>query len=272
MTGLRGLKPAFVVPGPVGVTIRSRLRVSSAEATVLTAVGVFLGSLASKDLAVRSREGTDHDASSWAARKRELSVLSSARWAGSVTKATHDQWALARRGHAAEMAWLRGQITRIEARPARPLGAKADKRARLVRGYATRSEWHAKSRRLQVLRDRLAARESDWSTGRVSVVRGGKKLAHLRHHLDEAGLSAQAWRERWDAARMFLAADGESGPGCSTTLGEPGRLRSRSKTSTSARAAHGRRTVETSVSAGSSPASRPSSSRPGSYRWLPSRT
>ncbi|WP_344406723.1 hypothetical protein [Streptomyces longisporus] len=91
MGGLRGLVPPFVVPGPVGVTIRSRLRVSSAEATVLTSVG---GSLASKDLAVRSREGVGHDASSWAARKRELSGLSSARWAGSITKATHDQWAL----------------------------------------------------------------------------------------------------------------------------------------------------------------------------------
>ncbi|MFD7873845.1 IS200/IS605 family accessory protein TnpB-related protein [Streptomyces sp. NPDC059766] len=45
----------------------------------------------------------------------------------------------------------------------------------------------------------------------MHVVRGGKRLAHLRHHLDQAGLSKEVWRERWRAARMFLTADGESG-------------------------------------------------------------
>ncbi|MFF4571895.1 IS200/IS605 family accessory protein TnpB-related protein [Streptomyces sp. NPDC001410] len=178
---------------------------------VLREVGVFLGSLAAGDLAVRSRHGLSHDASSWAVRKRSLSGVSSARWAGSVTKATHDQWALARRGQVAELVWLRGQISRIEARLARPLGAKADKRAGLPRGYGSRAEWHAKSRRMHVLKDRLTALEADWAAGRVHVVRGGKQLARLRHHLYEAGLDELAWRERWRAARMFLAADGESG-------------------------------------------------------------
>ncbi|MFE5889041.1 IS200/IS605 family accessory protein TnpB-related protein [Streptomyces sp. NPDC056462] len=211
MGGLRELAAPFVVPGPAGVAIRARLRVSSADAAVLTEIGMFLGSLASGDLAGRSRQGRAHDSAAWAARKRVLTVSSSARWAGSLTKATDDQWALARRGQAAEMAWLRGQIARIEARLARPPGAKGDKRAGLVRGYATRSEWHAKSRRLRVLADRLATLEVDWAAGRVRVVRGGKRLARVRHHLDEAGLSRQTWRERWQAARMFLAADGESG-------------------------------------------------------------
>jgi IS605 OrfB family transposase len=61
------------------------------------------------------------------------------------------------------------------------------------------------------LKDRLAVVEADWAAGRVRVVRGGRRLAIIRHHLDEAGLSERAWRERWEAARMFLAADGESG-------------------------------------------------------------
>jgi hypothetical protein len=112
------------------------------------------------------------------------------------------------------MAWLHREITRIEARLARPLGAKASKGAVLVGGYATRSEWHAKSRRRGALHDRLAALEADWAIGRVRVVRGGKKLARMRDHLDDAGLSPSAWRERWQAARMFLAADGESGKRC----------------------------------------------------------
>ncbi|MEV5084677.1 hypothetical protein AB0K74_39910 [Streptomyces sp. NPDC056159] len=167
MGGLREVTPPFVVPGPTGVAIRTRLRVSSADASVLTEVGMFLGSLASRDLAARSRQGLSHDAASWAVRKRELTESSSARWAGSVTKATHDQWALTRRGHMAEMEWLRGQITRIEARLARPLGAKAEKRAGAVRGYATRSEWHAKSRRLRVLQNRLTALQTEWAAGRV---------------------------------------------------------------------------------------------------------
>lgn len=108
--GLREVAASFVVPGPAGVAVRARLRVSDADVAVLRKVGVFLGGLAAGDLAVRSRQGLEHDAGSWAVRKRELTGVSSARWAGSVTKATHDQWALARRGQAAELAWLRGQI------------------------------------------------------------------------------------------------------------------------------------------------------------------
>ncbi|MEK0098995.1 transposase [Streptomyces sp. A475] len=207
----RELKASFVVPGPSGVAIRDRLRISDRDAEVLREVGVFLGSLAAGDLAIRSRQGLSHDGAGWAARKRELTGASSARWAGSITKATHDQWALARRGQLAEMAWLRGQIGQIEARMARPLGAKSSKHEGLARGYGSRSEWHAKSRRLHALKDRLARVEADWAAGRVHVVRGGKRLAHLRHHLDEAGLDERTWRERWQAARMFLAADGESG-------------------------------------------------------------
>ncbi|MER5756554.1 IS200/IS605 family accessory protein TnpB-related protein [Streptomyces sp. NPDC002088] len=211
MGGLREVAASFVVPGPAGVAIRARLRVSGADAVVLAEVGVFLGSLAAGDLVVRSRQGLEHGSETWAVRKRELTGVCSARWAGSITKATHDQWALARRGQAAELAWLRGQIASIEARLGRPLGAKADRRAGLVRGYGSRWEWHAKSRRLHALRSRLAGVEADWAAGRVRVVRGGKKLARLRHHLDAAGLDEQGWRERWRAARMFLAADGESG-------------------------------------------------------------
>ncbi|MDG9709810.1 transposase [Streptomyces sp. DH10] len=211
MGGLRKVAAPFVVPGPSGVAVRARLRVSETDAAVLAEVGTFLGGLAARDLAVCSRQGLAHDAAAWAARKRELTGDSSARWAGSITKATHDQWALARRGQMAEMAWLRGQITAIEARLARPLGAKASKREGLVRGYGSRAEWHAKARRLHSLKDRLAGLEADWAAGRVHVVRGGNQLARLRHHLDQAGLDQAAWRERWEAARMFLAADGESG-------------------------------------------------------------
>ncbi|MFI5681636.1 IS200/IS605 family accessory protein TnpB-related protein [Streptomyces cellulosae] len=209
--GLRELAASFVVPGPAGVAVRDRLRVSESDAAVLTEVGAYLGSLAATDLAERCRQGLAHDAASRAVRKRSLTGRSSARWAGSITKATHDQWALARRGQVAHLAWLRTEIASIEARLARPLGAKADKGAGLVRGYGSRVEWHAKSRRLQTLKDRLTVVEADGAAGRVHVVRGGKQLANTRHHLQAAGLDEQAWRERWRSERMFLAADGESG-------------------------------------------------------------
>ncbi len=43
------------------------------------------------------------------------------------------------------------------------------------------------------------------------MVRGGKRLARTRHHLDEAGVSEDQWRARWQAGRWFCHADGESG-------------------------------------------------------------
>jgi IS605 OrfB family transposase len=71
-------------------------------------------------------------------------------------------------------------------------------------------EWHAKSRRLADLEARHAGVAADWEAGRVRVVRGGKRLAKARHHL-EARMSQDRWRRDWEAERWFLSADGESG-------------------------------------------------------------
>jgi hypothetical protein len=208
--GLRELAPAFVVAGPLGVAIRTRLKgLSLRDTDVLREVGAHLGSLAARDLAVRCRQGLEHSAQAWAVRKRELTAASSSRWAGSVTKATHDQWALARRAQHAHLASLEAGARMLEHRLALPLGAKGSQRA--PGGYASRREWHAKARRRQVLEERAGQVRADWRVGRVHVVRGGKQLARTRHHLDEAGLSEQQWRDRWAAARWFLQADGESG-------------------------------------------------------------
>ncbi|SEQ98232.1 transposase, IS605 OrfB family, central region [Streptomyces sp. yr375] len=45
----------------------------------------------------------------------------------------------------------------------------------------------------------------------MHVVRGGKRLARTRHHLAAAQLTEAGWRQRWEAERWFLKADGESG-------------------------------------------------------------
>src|SRR3954470_2397642 len=94
--GKRGRFAApFVVPGPTGVAIRDRLKgLPAGDEKVLRALGAHLGALASRDLKARCADGLDHDTGKWAARKRGLTGKSSSRWAGSITKATHDQWGL----------------------------------------------------------------------------------------------------------------------------------------------------------------------------------
>jgi hypothetical protein len=78
-----------------------------------------------------------------------------------------------------------------------------------VPGYATAAERHSKLRRLQVLQARLAETERRLESGRVSVCRGGRDLLRKRSGLGAAGLTEAGWRERWDAARLFLTADGD---------------------------------------------------------------
>ncbi|MFE9936538.1 IS200/IS605 family accessory protein TnpB-related protein [Streptomyces hirsutus] len=210
MGGLRELAAPSVVPGPSGVAIRTRLgQLTAADEEVLRRVGAHLGTLACRDLKARCRDGPGHDAKAWAVRKRELTPLSSARWAGAITKATHEQWALARRCALAHLQSLEAGIRTLRHRLALPLGQKGGKRA--PGGYRSRREWHAKSRRLRVLEDRLARERAAWQAGTVHVVRGGKRLARMRHQLPAARLTEDQWRARWEAERWFLRADGESG-------------------------------------------------------------
>ncbi|MEU2510343.1 hypothetical protein ABZ621_37435, partial [Streptomyces sp. NPDC007863] len=165
---LREVAASFVVPGPSGVAVRDRLKHLTAEdERVLRLVGAHLGSLASRDLRARCADGLDHSTETWAARKRELTAVSSSRWAGSLTKATHDQWALARRGQAAHLQGLQAGIRTIAHRLALPVGAKGT--ARAPGGYRSKREWFHKTRRLRVLEDRLAAVRADREAGVVHV-------------------------------------------------------------------------------------------------------
>ncbi|MFJ2899990.1 IS200/IS605 family accessory protein TnpB-related protein [Streptomyces sp. NPDC087218] len=207
---LRPIAPPFVAPGPSGASIRDRLKhLTPEDEKVLRLVGAHLGSLASRDLKARCADGLDHSTESWAVRKRELTAASSSRWAGAVTKATHDQWALARRGQAAHLQSLEAGIRTIEHRLSLPVGEKGSKKA--PGGYRSKNEWFRKTRRLHVLEDRLDTVRADRENGVVHVVRGGKRLLNTRHNLTEAQLSEAEWRERWETSRWFLSADGESG-------------------------------------------------------------
>ncbi|MBE4737315.1 transposase [Streptomyces caniscabiei] len=210
MGEVRSIAAPFVTSGPSGVAVRTRLKqLTPGDEKVLRLVGGHLGSLASKDLKARCRDGLEHSGKAWAVRKRELTPASSSRWAGSITKATHDQWALARRCQSAHIQNLEAGIRTIETRLSLPVGQKGTRKA--PGGYRSRREWHAKARRLRVLQDRLIAARADREAGIVHVVRGGKRLARARHHLEAAGLTESAWRVRWEAERWFCQADGESG-------------------------------------------------------------
>ncbi|WP_406178288.1 IS200/IS605 family accessory protein TnpB-related protein [Streptomyces sp. NBC_00996] len=210
MGGLREAAAPFVALGPSGVAVRARLKhLTPGDERVLRLVGDHLGTLAGRDLEARCAAGLGHDADAWAQRKRALTEESSSRWAGSITKATHDQWGLARRAQSAHVQGLEAGVRAIAHRLSLPVGEPGTKRA--PGGYRTRQEWFAKSRRLHVLADRLQTERADQKAGRVRVTRGGKQLLNTRHHLDRAGLAEDIWRRRWEAARRFLRADGESG-------------------------------------------------------------
>jgi IS605 OrfB family transposase len=210
MADLRSIAAPYVALGPSGVAIRTSLKkLTATDQAVLRQIGAHLGTLAARDLKRRCADALEHSADTWAERKRALTGESSSRWAGSITKASHNQWALARRAQLAHIQNLEAGVRTIAHRLSLPVGQKGTKRA--PGGYRTAREWFAKSRRLHVLQDRLAAERADRAAGRVRVVRGGKRLLNTRHHLQAAQLTETVWRQQWEAERWFLAADGESG-------------------------------------------------------------
>jgi hypothetical protein len=205
---LREIAAPFVAAAPAGARVRTRLRVSPEDAGVLRAVGRHLGSLAGRDLAARCAEGkldAKGRAESRRERKRALTGQSSSRWAGAITRTSEDAYQLAARNLAAERGTLKARARKIEGRLAVPAGKK---RGRLT-GYATPAERYSKTLRLKALKGRLARVERQIEAGAVSVARGGRRLMRARLNLADAGLTQAQWRDKWEAGRLFLTADGE---------------------------------------------------------------
>jgi hypothetical protein len=232
---LRRIGDPVVAAAPAGVRIRTRIHATGGEAEALIMIGNLLGSVYRTELAGRIRLGRlDREShAAWRAeRKQALTAVSSSRWAGAITRAVEDQYQLGMRGVAAHAADLRAAVEVVEQRCALQPGELADpanvRGRRQRRGYRTASERFAKTRRLAILRGRLAEAEHALAAARPSVTVGGKRLWRNRTHLDQAQLTEQQWRDRWDAARLFLTADGESGKaGGNETIrvDEAGRLR-----------------------------------------------
>jgi IS605 OrfB family transposase len=236
---LRRIGDPVVAAAPAGVRLRTRIHPTGEEAEALTAVGELLGSVYRGELAGRIGCGVlDREGHAvWRAqRKQAVTAVASSRWAGAMTRAVEDQYQLGMRGVAAHVADLRAAVEVLEQRCAlRPgqlaavQGTQTQRRSRRRRrGYRSAAERFSKTRRLAVLHARLAAAEESLAAGRPAITVGGKRLWRIRNNLDATDMTEQQWRNKWDAARMFLTADGESGkPGGNETIrvDEAGRLR-----------------------------------------------
>jgi hypothetical protein len=218
---MRSIREPFVVATPTGARVRARLRLSASDELVVRAVAEHLGRLAGRDLAWCCRlghtQGSKSGAQLRADRKRALTPASSSRWAGAITRTSNDQVERAYKNLLDSRVGLRRAVKRIQSR----LTAPVVKRSGRVRGYATRSERFEKQRRLQHLQAKLSRVEQRITAGQVSVCRGGRGLAKLRHqlNLNETGAPSSGaehvacmiqWRARWQAARLFVTADGEA--------------------------------------------------------------
>jgi hypothetical protein len=205
---LRSFADPFTVDAPGGARIRDRLHLTEADERVVRLIGRHLGHHAGADLAERVRLGNVTGAGTQrAARKKKLTAVSSSRWAGTITRASEDQYQLSLRCLHQQRLGLRRAIATITQR----LGVACGERQGRIRGYVNQNERFQKQRRLQMLKARLARVEDRITQGRPAIVVGGGKLARARHHLEAAQLTQADWQARWDAARVFLTADGESG-------------------------------------------------------------
>ena len=218
---MRRIGDPVVAAAPAGVRIRTRIHVTEGEAAALTAIGAFLGSL------YRTSWRTGRAWAGWiVSRMRRgggsVSVRSprrrraGGRGRSPARSKTNTSWGCAAlAAHVADLRPLWGCWRAVRAAPRRAGPTDAERSgaapSRRRRGYRSAAERFAKTRRLAVLRARLAAAEEAVAAGRPSMVVGGKRLWRTRNHLDAAQITEQQWRDRWDAARMFVTADGEIG-------------------------------------------------------------
>ena len=161
---LRPIAAPFVAAPPAGARVRTRLRVTEAESVVLRAVGEYLGSVASADLARRCAEGpldAKGKAASRRTRKKELTAATSSRWAGAITRTSEDGYGLAQRNLQAEIQSLEARVRTIKGRAGAPVAGKEGR----VTGYRSVAERRSKIQRLQVLETRLRYADGQLTSG-----------------------------------------------------------------------------------------------------------
>jgi hypothetical protein len=203
----------------------TRLWVTPADETALDAVAAHLGRLRRADLAQTCRSawstaGTGE--TEWQgrrdtlnARKRDLTALSTARWANTLMAVNDAQYRFSRKAQDRRIVGLHMAIAAIERRLSHPTGdvlsseeRTARKKQKLPRGYPTQDERFQKQRRLQSLRAELRRVVSERDAGHLRVTEGGKRLVKTRQNLLTAGLTVTGWRQEWEAARWRIEAIG----------------------------------------------------------------
>jgi hypothetical protein len=207
---LRVLSKPFIVAPPAGVSIQTRLTVTKEESEILKELSSLLGSLHRKDLSERTKLGVIHaevKKETLNKRKREMTSLTSSRWAGSITRSVEAQYEFSMRNLIAEKEMLEQQVELIAKKLKVRIG---ESKLVFPSSYKSEKERYQKTRRLNGLKDRLDKVNEKLENRNPSITLGGAALLRKRSNLEEAGLNKEAWRNEWDSNRLFLNANGSS--------------------------------------------------------------
>jgi len=227
--GLRHLAEPYILPGPEGCSTRGRLLVSEQDGYVLREYGRYMGHLCNVDLVRMLGGGVDS-----AARRNLLTESCSSRLAHSAVSYVDQLVHSAQASRARHINSLRRAIIHMVDRLAAPV--KASYAEGEPQPYPNPRVHGQKLVRLNAKRQLLAKLEGEAraeiasrtteipaGVSRLHIVRGGHDLWEMRQNLAAAKTTESAWRERWDAARMFIRAIGsrDEGFGNSTIQVDP---------------------------------------------------
>src|SRR6266542_571841 len=145
-------------------------------------------------------------------RKRDLTAVSSSRWAGAITRTSEDQWRRAYANLLDARIGLRRAVERLQARLAVLVGQAQGHGRTRVRGYESQAERLEKQRRLQQLRSKLGevGRRLPPSSGSPERVSAGPSWsrtwtsptpARPAGGHSAAASAASAFAARWPACR-----------------------------------------------------------------------
>ena len=204
MTIMRPIKTAKLIPGPSGISIKTRIHPSEQDNLVLRVIMSLLGSLAGADLKAGLANGL-----TLAQRKQKLTSQSSSRYAGTIVRETQNQIRFSQMAQSADRNNLKAAIKTIKQRLAIPAGTSEKiGKNKSISGYHDGGERFTKQQRCQILEARLVKVEAEIKEDRLHIVRGGKKLLKHRLNLETSGLTKDQWGDLWWAARNKLAANG----------------------------------------------------------------
>lgn len=210
-----------VVAQGVGVSVSTRLRLTECELAVLADAIAHTTRVRNRDLSRHKQTPTERYLAA------KLDTGDSDLPSKMVQSAVRDNTRLAataRRNLIRHIRSLREAVHTVERKleiPTRdvckhvPLGGVKPKRSKPCpdcrSGYNTKHIRAMKARRLDQLRAELTSSQKRLADKDYRLLPGGHRRANTRHHLDQAGITAQQWRDEWDTARAWFAMDGNTG-------------------------------------------------------------